>query len=62
MIISVLIKNVKSWFCFMIRLLICLSIKKLEPIGAKLFIFGRKLKASIDYVTQSYYDVQKLFC
>ena len=39
----------------MIRLLICLIIKKINPIVAELFIRGRKLNVSLVFITQIYF-------
>ena len=43
----------------MILLLICLVIKKLNPIVTELFIRGRKLNISLVFITQSYFAVPK---
>ena len=43
----------------MIWLLICLIIKKLNPIVTELFIRGRKLNISLVFITQSYFAVPK---
>ena len=40
-------------------LLICLVIKKLNPIVTELFIRGRKLNISLVFITQSYFAVRK---
>ena len=40
-------------------LLICLAIKKINPIVTELFIRGRKLKISLVFGTQSYFIVPK---
>ena len=45
----------------MIWLLICLVIKKLNPIVTELFIRGRKLNISLVFITQSYLTVPKKF-
>ena len=43
----------------MIWLLICLVIKKLNPIVNELFIRGRKLDISFVFIAQSYFAVPK---
>ena len=43
----------------MIWLLICLVIKKLNPIVNELFIRGRKLDISFVFITHSYFAVPK---
>ena len=43
----------------MIWLLICLVIKKLNPIVTELFIRGRNLNISLLFIMQSYFDVPK---
>ena len=40
-------------------MLICLIIKKLNPIVTELFIRGRKLKLPLVFITQSYFAVPK---
>ena len=40
-------------------MLICLSIKKLNPIVTRLFIRGRKLNIFLVFITQSYFPVPK---
>ena len=42
-----------------IGLLICLAIKKINPIATDLFIRGRKLNISLIFITQSYFAVPK---
>ena len=39
--------------------MICLVIKKINPILTKLFIIGRKLKISLVLITQFYFAVPK---
>ena len=43
----------------MILLLICLVIKKLNPVVTEVFIRGSKLNISIVFITQSYFAVPK---
>ena len=43
----------------MIWLLICLVIKKLNPIVTELFIRGRKRNISLNFITQAYFAVPK---
>ena len=43
----------------MIWLLICLVIKKLNPVVSELFIRGRKLTISLGSIAQSYFQVPK---
>ena len=40
-------------------MMICLAIKKLNPIVMELFIRGKKLNISIVFITQSYFTVPK---
>ena len=42
-----------------IRLLICLTIQKLNTTVSELFIRGRKLNISLTFITQSYFAVLK---
>ena len=44
----------------MIWLLICLVIKKLNPIVTELFFRGGKLNVSFVFITQSYFAVLKI--
>ena len=44
-----------------IWLLICLVIKKLDPIVTELFIKGRKLNISLVFITQSCFALVKSF-
>ena len=53
------IRNVKCWLFFIIWLLICLVIKKLNPVVSELFIGGRKLHISLVFITQSSFVVPK---
>ena len=43
----------------MIWLLICLVIKKLNPIVTELYIRGRKLNISLAFITKSYFAIPK---
>ena len=43
----------------MIWLLICLLIKKLNPIVTELFVRGRNLNISLVFITQSYFGMPK---
>ena len=38
-----------------------LCIKKINPIGTDLFIRGKKLDISDDFITQSYFAMPKMF-
>ena len=40
-------------------MLLCLVIKKLQPIVTELLIIGRKLNVSLAFITQSYFFVPK---
>ena len=40
-------------------MLLCLVIKKLQPIVTELLIIGRKLNVSLVFITQSYFFVPK---
>ena len=53
------IKNVKYYSFLVIRLLIRLITKKLNPIVTELFIRGRKINISLVFITQSYFAVPK---
>ena len=53
------IKNVKYYSFLVIRLLIRLMTKKLNPIVTELFIRGRKINISLVFITQSYFAVPK---
>ena len=53
------INSWKYWSHFMIWLLICLVIKKLNSVVTELFIRGRKLNISPAFITQSYFAVPK---
>ena len=44
----------------MIWLLICF-VKKINPIGTDLFIRGKKLDISHNFITQSYFAMPKMF-
>ena len=44
----------------MIRLLVCLVIKKLNPIVTELFIRGRELIISLVFILQSYFAGPKI--
>ena len=53
-------KNVKYRFSLIMRLLICLVIKKLlNPVVTKLEGRSRKLNISLVFITQSYFAVPK---
>ena len=52
-------KKHKILIIFMIWLLICLVVKKLNPRVTELFIRGRKLNISLVFITQSYFAVVK---
>ena len=52
-------KKRKILIILIVELLICLVIKKLNPIVTELFIRGRKLNISIIFITQSYFSVPK---
>ena len=49
----------QNWSYLIIWLLICLVIKKLDPIVNHLFIWGGKLNISLVFVTQFYFAVPK---
>ena len=53
------VRNAKYFSYLVIRLLICLVIKKLHSIVTELFIRGKKLNISLVFVTQSYFAVPK---
>ena len=53
------IRNIKYWSFLIIWLLICLVIKKLNPVVSELFIKGRKLNISLAFITQSCFAVPK---
>ena len=56
---TIQIRNIKHWSFVMIWLLICLVIKKLNPVLSELFIKGRKLNISLVFITQSCFAVPK---
>ena len=56
---TIQIRNIKHWSFLMIWLLICLVIKKLNPVLSELFIKGRKLNISLVFITQSCFAVPK---
>ena len=56
---TIQIKNENYWLHLMIWLLICLAIKKVNPIVTELFIRGRKLNNSLVFITKSYFLVPK---
>ena len=53
------IKNEKCLLHLMTRLLICLAIKKLNPIVTELFIRGRQLNIYLVFIEQSYFTITK---
>ena len=56
---TIQIKSEKHWSYSIILLLICLVIKKINPIVTELFIRGRKLNIFLVFITQSHFTVPK---